>query len=598
MKQKQGFSPQVIAGLKERADIVSAVSRYVQLKKAGQNFQGLCPFHSEKSPSFNVSPHRQMYHCFGCGEGGDIFSFLMKIEHIGFYDALKMVAEDTGYTLPRLPSSGKNRKEYATEHLIEKACSFYQKNLAKHRGKLEGYLAKRELSSDTVQEFRLGYAGDGWHELSGFLGNLASEKECLETGLVKKNRHGLYDLLRNRLVFPIENLRGKVVAFGGRILADGEEAKGQPKYLNTPESALFKKGQILYGMNRAVEFARKEPQLIVVEGYMDVISLHARGIRNVVAVLGTSLSEEHVKLIRRYWEEVVLLFDGDNAGIRAAERSFLLLTAGELKVKGLILPKGEDPDSAVRKESDAFKTLIAQAGSFVSALARFLRFQQGKKGREITGRVFPLLRSLASPLARADGLRDLAEVTGYREQELLEEFSRFVKREDVISGSRQRGAFSQQEQGQQVLSPSETVARKARRNILGAMLLEKSYRVRGSDEVGGMVSEEKGWSRAERELFSFLVSCRVSDPLSAEAEMPADLQGLATELDFRFARLQNELKKEQRNEKEDFLENLYKQALQILRNIDDPHVPRKGKTLVNEQQSEKYRLLQEQLKQL
>ena len=340
-----------IEEIKNRVDIVDLVSEYLTLKKAGRNFTGLCPFHQEKTPSFSVNRDKQIFYCFGCGEGGNVITFLMKIADKTFPEAIEYLAEKTGVILPPM-SLGKSgrQKDSLKEGIINlnlKAAQQFSRNLSSAAGTAaRKYLQNRGIAEEIIKQFRLGYVPDTWRSLTDYIeDNGFSMKLAEQAGLVIAGKEGsFYDRFRGRLIFPIENIFGEIVAFGGRVLE-----KGEPKYLNSPESPVYTKGKNLYGLNKAKEEIRKRGFALIVEGYFDLISLWNAGICNVVATLGTALTREHIELLRRYTVEVVALFDPDEAGIKALDRSLELFLSTQMRARALILPGGYDPDDYVRK---------------------------------------------------------------------------------------------------------------------------------------------------------------------------------------------------------------------------------------------------------
>ena len=360
------FDNSKIEEIKNRVDIVDLVSEYLTLKKAGRNFTGLCPFHQEKTPSFTVNRDKQIFYCFGCGEGGNVITFLMKIADKTFPEAIKDLAEKTGVVLPPVSSGREGRqKDLLKENVLNlnlKAAQQFSRNLFSPAGSVaRKYLQNRGISDEIVKQFRLGYVPDTWRSLTDYIeGSGLSLKLAEQAGLVIAGKEGsFYDRFRGRLIFPIENVSGEIVAFGGRLLD-----KGEPKYLNSPESPVYIKGKNLYGLNKAKEEIRKKGFAIIVEGYFDLISLGNAGIGNVVATLGTALTREHLEILRRYTVEVVALFDPDEAGKKALERSLELFLTMEMKARALVLPEGYDPDDYVRKfGKDKLEELVSGSQS-------------------------------------------------------------------------------------------------------------------------------------------------------------------------------------------------------------------------------------------
>ena len=325
--------------VKDRLDIVEVIGDYVRLKKAGNNFLGLCPFHDEKTPSFNVSPSRQTFHCFGCGQGGDVFSFIMEKENLSFREALETLAERAGV---QLSSEGARAvRERSLFDITERACSHFRSLLEKPEGEhAAAYLARRNLPREAWRNFELGWASPSWDALWKALSNEGvSFREAFDAGLVLEGRSGPYDRFRGRIIFPVRDISGRLLAFGGRLL-DGEGAK----YINSPEGVLYSKRRSLYLLNRAKEAARSKDRLILVEGYMDAIRLHLNGFEETAASLGTSLTEEQALLIRRLTDRCYICYDSDIAGQEASIRGMYVLQKAGLDVRVVDIPEGKDPD--------------------------------------------------------------------------------------------------------------------------------------------------------------------------------------------------------------------------------------------------------------
>src|SRR6267378_6706769 len=362
--------------VKQQADIVRVVGEYVRLKKTGKDFSGLCPFHQEKTPSFTVSPIKQIFYCFGCGKGGDIFNFVMEMERCDFPDALRLVAEKCGISIPKpKPSSPAERTQSSMRAtLVEmhrEAQTFFVKQL---QGTAEGkasraYLEDRSLDKDVIERFGIGYAPSGGDSLLRHLKGKYAEKLLAESGLVSRGEGGrLFDRFRRRITFPIANESGKIVAFGCRALGDD-----QPKYLNSPETPIYSKSNVLYHLDRAKEPIRRQDFAILVEGYMDAIAVARAGIGNVVASCGTSLAEQQIKLLGRFTRRVIVNYDPDTAGQTATERSLSLLLEHDFEVRVLALPavgnKKADPDFFIRERGkDEYLRLLKEAPPYVDYL--------------------------------------------------------------------------------------------------------------------------------------------------------------------------------------------------------------------------------------
>jgi len=359
---------QFIDELLARTDIVELIDQRVPLKKAGRNYAACCPFHSEKSPSFTVSPDKQFYHCFGCGAHGNAISFMMEFEQLEFVEAIEELAQQHHLEVPREQGAVKNRPAAQADdyHLLQQAAEFYQQQLQSHpnAGMVQQYVTKRGLSAKTLADFAIGYAPDGWDNLLKRLSpsnHKALRDQLFELRLINRNDNGReYDFFRERLMFPIRDKRGRVIAFGGRVLGEGT-----PKYLNSPESRLFHKGRELYGLYEVRQQPGHVEQILVVEGYMDVVALAEHDIRFAVACLGTATTSDHMHTLFRYTPKVVCCYDGDRAGRDAAWRalqSALPQLKDGVELNFVFLPDGEDPDSLVQKEGkDAFLQRIAGA---------------------------------------------------------------------------------------------------------------------------------------------------------------------------------------------------------------------------------------------
>jgi len=357
----------IIEEVRSATDIVGLISEYVPLKRVGRSFKALCPFHTEKTPSFIVNPEKQIYHCFGCGAGGNVYSFLMEHEKISFFEALKFLAKRAGVTLPKLKRDirieGENDALYQAN---EFAANLYQKFLLNSRGeKAREYLGERGLKEETIQEFRLGYAPAAWDELLRAAQKISIPSLVLErAGLIipREGESGYYDRFRNRLLFPLFNLSGRVIGFGGRVLDD----KDEPKYLNSPETPIYQKGRNFYGLCQSKGEIRRLGKAIIVEGYFDLLIPYQNGIKNIVASLGTALTEEHARLLSRYAKEAILVYDADRAGEIASLRSLDILLEAGLDVRVVSLPEGNDPDSYIRKVGKGeFIRCLNQAEDFI-----------------------------------------------------------------------------------------------------------------------------------------------------------------------------------------------------------------------------------------
>jgi DNA primase len=417
--------------IKRAVDIVELISQFVQLKRAGQNYVGLCPFHSEKAPSFSVSPSKQMFHCFGCKKGGDLFAFWMAYHQVPFPQAMKDLAEKYHIPLPQTHPGSSGRAEAGRREALlrvnEAAAQFFHQVLTQSdKGKPgRDYFERRSIPAEVVGEFRLGYATDEWDGLGKFFKEKKIDlKTVLEAGLlIPKKMGGYYDRFRGRVIFPIFDMRNQVVGFGGRVLD-----QSLPKYLNTPETPLFQKGELLYGLHVAYEVIRKTRRVVIVEGYTDVLALLKHEFRGAVATLGTALTKEHIRKLKGYAEEAVLVFDPDAAGMTAAMRSLPLFLNEGMSSKVVLLPQGEDPDTFVNRNGiEPFSTLLDRSvPTFDFFLDRKLSETRATiEGRSNAGReIIDLLLDLTSELQRSLYVRRLSEKLGVPESSVLKEMEK------------------------------------------------------------------------------------------------------------------------------------------------------------------------------
>jgi DNA primase len=357
-----GIPEEKIEEIRSSINIVHYISQFVNLKKTGQNYKGLCPFHTEKTPSFIVNPEKQIFKCFGCGKGGNIYTFIMDYEKHSFVDAVKKAADFAGISLPVTEQSAKEINYFQKLYQInENACEFFEDILYKPKNEEQlNYFLKRNISEKTIKAFRLGYAPDSYDQLLGRLKNSVLDlQEAAKLGLIqeKEDKGKFYDKFRHRVMFPFQNVSGKIIGFGGRKLREEQ----QPKYLNSPESPVYKKGKILYGLHQAVNSIRENGFVIIVEGYFDLLRLVEEGIKNTAATSGTSLTEEQAKLLRRYTKDIYIAYDGDSAGIKAAIRNAQIIEKYDMNAFIISLPEQDDPDSFVLNNGlAAFKELLKE----------------------------------------------------------------------------------------------------------------------------------------------------------------------------------------------------------------------------------------------
>ena len=416
--------------VRERANLAEVVSDVVALKRRGRSATGLCPFHSEKTPSFTVSEERGFYHCFGCGEHGDVFSFVMKTQSLTFPEAVEAVAARFGIPLPREVVSGPRSPTAPLFAAHERAAAFYRAALrGPHGARARAYLAERGIGEASIERFALGYAPAVGDALAKYLAaEGVREDDALAAGLIARRDDGrVYDRFRDRVMFPITDTAGRVCAFSGRVLPGPVRpgADAPPKYVNSPESPIYQKGRMLFGLALARNAIRERGRVVVVEGNLDVVSLAQAGIEEVVAPLGTALTADQLRVLRRLTERVIACFDGDAAGRRAAARSFPLFIEAGLWGQGVFLPSGDDPDTFVRtRGGDDFRALLDHPAPLVDAFVRDL----AGPDREAVGRhtqaardVVRVLKRVADPLEREPLIRLAAAYLGVREETLREQ---------------------------------------------------------------------------------------------------------------------------------------------------------------------------------
>lgn len=418
-----------VEAVRAAADLREIVSDYIPLKKSGARFRALCPFHTEKTPSFYVDADKQLFYCFGCGAGGDVFKFLMLYEKMEFPEALRTLAGRYGITI----AAGRGAENSDRQKVLavnREAAGYFREQLQRPAGeKARTYLAARGIAAETVERFMLGYAPDGWTGLkSRLVARLPEEQGVLAGLLARKAETGrTYDRFRDRVIFPIVNLADEVIGFGGRVLYEGE-----PKYLNSPETAAFSKGENLYGLAQAREAIRKQGRAILVEGYMDVIALHQSGVTEAVGTLGTGFTAGHVRLLKRYTDQVVVNFDPDAAGRAATRRSLEVLLENGFEVRVISLPAGKDPDLYVREQgAEGYRARLGEALPYIEYLAREVgrRVDLARtKGKvEALNEVLPFLARLDNPVERAGQVEMLATVFGIEDRLVLQELKEAVR---------------------------------------------------------------------------------------------------------------------------------------------------------------------------
>jgi len=432
--------------IKSRINIVDLVGEYIRVTKAGSNWRALCPFHNEKSPSFMVSEERKSYHCFGCGKGGDVFSFVMEMEGVGFREALEQLAQKAGVELKKF--EGKNKKESSVKpklySILELATKWYEKNLWEGKGKenILGYLRNRGLTDETIKKFRLGFAPDGWRNALEFLLKKKYELEDIaKTGLlVEKNSDQneknakFYDRFRDRITFPVQDVMGRVVGFSARVAPGGDEKNA--KYINTPQTELYDKSNVLYGLHLAKTEIKKKDEAILVEGNTDVIASHQAGLFNTVAVSGTALTLDQIKIIKRYTNNLKMAFDMDLAGQSAAKRSTKVCLENDLDVRIVLLPSGKDAADIIRENKKIWEESVEKAESvldyyFKDVFSRFDAKNPTDK-KKIAKVLLNIIKDIASPIEQSHWLKILADKLDTDEKVLAEILMKTEKRETPV----------------------------------------------------------------------------------------------------------------------------------------------------------------------
>ncbi len=427
----------IIERVQSRSDIVEVISRYVPLKKAGRNFKAPCPFHHEKTPSFVVSPDKQIYHCFGCGAGGNVFSFLMKQENLQFPEAIEMLAENAGIVLPReISRGGVSEQDNRLYKINELASQFFQTNL-NNNSQAKEYLSSRGIGEDVINKFKIGFALDSWDALINFFKSKGVEADLVEkAGLAVSNgKGGYYDRFRKRITFPIIDLKDRFLGFGARVMDSS-----LPKYINSPETPIYSKGRNLYGLNFSREAIKKEGHALIVEGYLDFLIPYQAGVHNIIATLGTALTIDQAKLLKRFAKTMVLVYDPDEAGESASLRGLDIFVSEDMNVYIAELPRGLDPDSYIRKNGadDFFKLIKSSKNMFDYKFDNLIkRFDpattNGKTG--IVNEMLPTISKVSNAVTRSEMVKKLAKSLSVDEDAVKAELKKskpdFIERKQI-----------------------------------------------------------------------------------------------------------------------------------------------------------------------
>lgn len=468
------ISDEMVEKIKDNIDIVNVISDYVQLKKAGSNYVGLCPFHNEKSPSFTVSESKQFFHCFGCGEGGDGVTFIMKKENLDFPDAIKFLGDKLGIEIE--DTTNVNPKyideKLKTYEINKETARFYYNNLIKNPAAIS-YLEKRKLSSKVIRQFGLGYSLDSWDNLYKYLKSMNyTDDEIEKTGLIgrKSGNNGYYDKFRNRIMFPIIDTKSRIIGFGGRVLD-----KSMPKYLNSPDTIVFNKGNHLYGLNLLSKYSTRK-RILLVEGYMDVISLYNRGINYSVASLGTAFTERQSKLLKRFGEDIYICYDSDEAGIKATLRAIDTCLKAEINPKIILLPNGMDPDDYMRINGPIeFEKLFLNSFNYIDYKINLAKSRYDLNNLDekikVTKEVAQIIKGIKSPIEQDGYIEKTARETGISKDAIERE----------INGNNKYNKVQKQHNipTKENIKPIKTVlpvaSEKAEVNLLKLMVKEKDY---------------------------------------------------------------------------------------------------------------------------
>ena len=486
----------IIEEIKSRCDIVDIISDYMHLEKSGSNYTGLCPFHSEKTGSFMVSKSKQIYKCFGCNAGGDVISFVMRWENVDFMEAVKILARKCGITLDRNISEEEKKKIQEINKFREihtEAARFYFANLLRTKNPGYEYLRKRGLSDKIIKKFGLGYSPNSWNSLMNYLLSKGYDKtDLVKCGLIthKTESNKYFDRFRNRVMFPVFDIKGRVIGFGGRVLDDSK-----PKYLNSPETLVFQKGTNLYGLNFAIKERMEDRYFIIVEGYMDCISLHQYGITNVVASLGTALTTNQARLLKRYADKVIISYDADVAGQTATLRGLEILRDAGFDVRVLTIPQGKDPDEFIRSNGkEAFLKLINSATPLIGY--RLKRAEEGidfkneqsliKYGERVT----EILADL-NPVEKDVYIKRISEDTGLKEQSLYDLLS--------MAQNRKEEPFMNKKEEIGTKLYVEPAYLKAERSLIKLMFKEGYY-----EEIEKQISSDDFNLGAHKKIFSLI----------------------------------------------------------------------------------------------
>ncbi len=493
--------------IKSKIDIVTLVGSYIKLDKAGSNFKGRCPFHNEKTPSFFVSPDRSSYYCFGCHAKGDIFTFVQDFEGLDFVGALKVLADRAGVTLEKYDKGEKTGKDRLFS-VLEQAVFFYEKTLSES-SEAAAYLKSRGISEKTIKDFRIGYSPLDWRQLYEYLlSRSVSETDMLEVGLIKRkeDKSSYYDTFRGRIMFPISDSSGRVVGFSGRILVSDENS---PKYLNSPETGLFNKSEILFGLDKAKKDIRLNDYSILVEGQMDLVTMHQVGLSNTVASSGTALTESHLVKLRRLSNRIIMAYDGDSAGFRASDRSSKIALSLGMELKIAQMPEGKDPADLAINEPEKLREVLKGSKHIIDFYTDVLLLKgltPRELGREIRINVLPYISILPSTIEQSHFIQAIAKKTFIKEEALWDDLNQ-VKSTPGIESIREVSTAPPTRRGEAI-----------ERRVLGIIMWQKESKEK---------SMEMDIEDLERKVFEILGEKR--EELLRKLEKEKDLLLFETE---------------------------------------------------------------------
>jgi len=500
---------EIITKIRGSQDIVEVISRHISLKKTGQNYTGRCPFHSEKTPSFVVSPGKQIFHCFGCATGGNVITFLMKYESITFPEAVKRLAHDAGIEIAERHRKGERGEKFLYE-VNKAAADYYYKVLsaAKEAEPARNYLLARGLSIETMKRFKIGYSMNSWNGAYDYLRKEGfKEEDMVKAGITATNTSGsgCHDRFRGRVMLPICDIQNRVAGFGGRVLDDST-----PKYLNSPETPVFSKGHLLYGLDAAKDSIRETGYAILVEGYMDVIALHQAGVTNVVGTLGTAFTINHLRLLNRFCKETVLTFDSDPAGINAALRTMDIFNDSEVKAKVLLLPEGDDPDTFVGKNGKAaFLALVQSAKGIIDfAIDRIIDEVRGRApdhGGSINSKVkgagdcLSIIKKISNRIEKDQYIQRVSRGFGIEKEVLLSELRRGNERKKGVLPEKVKETAVERPKAEEILL-SLLIRDWALRKMVGDLLRVEDFTNPQFQEIAGHLL------RSERDIHEIINS--------------------------------------------------------------------------------------------